>query len=602
MDVQQDNLDTEKDEKIQIVTEAGSNAWPGGLISRKKLLTSIGLAGIALTTGGLLNGRWTSPASASGTLDASQLLSDLTNITDIAKGDALVGVKQPFTGSIARTQHDKNIDIISVKDFGALGNNSGDDTAAIQAAYNFAKSNGATGRVLKFPSGIYPISQLIFDTPQDMRFDMDGAIFSARSTQAFDSVIKIVNGYSFSITGQWSIDGSNRNNYDCGLWLISAPGALEPTKGLLAFANIYNLTVLNARHGVRIGRYDLDARISEINFFGLHTILVPNPVWIGGSQTGASFVGCNLASEPNATFLAADNQVIRMEGGFATVVGGEIVLTNLTNGQTVYLNPSQSSLYQHPYPVLRISGTHIETASPLCVIANPRGMAAPLSRISQFSVSASGGYVSSGMTSPFIDTTGEPSYAGKISVDTSCHFYGEAGALPTGRQIAASPNTIIEVGRTGLEPRFPDWMGGVSGGILRHGLERIGYADNLNGTTATAVVEHILVYKTQLTTGAFSRYRSCYNIANGIFTVPGGGLKSLVIEAACTAPGMTGDIYVKRGSQIVFLGQIINHVAIVRGHFSDLTAGEQITVAIKLTVAATFGVNPSDYVTFTASN
>lgn len=40
---------------------------------------------------------------------------------DNTKGDNLVGVKQPFTGSILRTQHQKNQEIISVSDFGAIG-------------------------------------------------------------------------------------------------------------------------------------------------------------------------------------------------------------------------------------------------------------------------------------------------------------------------------------------------------------------------------------------------------------------------------------------------------------------------------------------------
>lgn len=45
------------------------------------------------------------------------------------KGDALVIVKQPFSGSIARTQHDKNAESVLPADFGAIGNGVDDDTA-----------------------------------------------------------------------------------------------------------------------------------------------------------------------------------------------------------------------------------------------------------------------------------------------------------------------------------------------------------------------------------------------------------------------------------------------------------------------------------------
>lgn len=74
-----------------------------------------------------------------------ELLAD-TNSSD--NGDALVGVKQPYMGSVGRTQHSKNIDIISVKDFGAKGDGITDDTAAIQAAFD-------TGRDIYIPTGIY---------------------------------------------------------------------------------------------------------------------------------------------------------------------------------------------------------------------------------------------------------------------------------------------------------------------------------------------------------------------------------------------------------------------------------------------------------------
>jgi len=62
------------------------------------------------------------------------LRADLANTSDVGKGDALVGVKQPVAGSVARTQHTKNTEIISVLDFGAVGDGVADDTAAFVAA------------------------------------------------------------------------------------------------------------------------------------------------------------------------------------------------------------------------------------------------------------------------------------------------------------------------------------------------------------------------------------------------------------------------------------------------------------------------------------
>ncbi|WP_252384043.1 glycoside hydrolase family 55 protein, partial [Escherichia coli] len=52
--------------------------------------------------------------------------------TDPDDGDSLVAVKQDLENAVIRNQHDKNAEIISVRDFGAIGDGIADDTAAIQ--------------------------------------------------------------------------------------------------------------------------------------------------------------------------------------------------------------------------------------------------------------------------------------------------------------------------------------------------------------------------------------------------------------------------------------------------------------------------------------
>lgn len=115
-----------------------------------------------IPSGGLVVSPGSSPFDSSGNLlpgwvDRSDLTlrSDLANNTDAGKGDALVAVRQPFTGAIARTQHSKNMDLVSVKDFGAVGDGVADDTAAIQAAINALTPAG--GR-LYLPKGAYKIT------------------------------------------------------------------------------------------------------------------------------------------------------------------------------------------------------------------------------------------------------------------------------------------------------------------------------------------------------------------------------------------------------------------------------------------------------------
>lgn len=67
--------------------------------------------------------------------------------------DALVPTINPLGGLSVRTQASKNRDFISVKDFGAKGDGTTDDTAAIQAAFDSEKLGA-----IYFPRGLYKVT------------------------------------------------------------------------------------------------------------------------------------------------------------------------------------------------------------------------------------------------------------------------------------------------------------------------------------------------------------------------------------------------------------------------------------------------------------
>ena len=124
---------------------------------------------------------------------------------DNTKGDNLVGVKQPFTGSILRTQHQKNQEIISVRDFGAIGDgtlhklserfntieeakllypfvtslNQSIDYAAVQQGINTATT---LGRRLFIPAGKYYSSTPISITVENLYNKIGLEMFGEGST------------------------------------------------------------------------------------------------------------------------------------------------------------------------------------------------------------------------------------------------------------------------------------------------------------------------------------------------------------------------------------------------------------------------------------
>jgi hypothetical protein len=76
-----------------------------------------------------------------------------------SSGSSLVGYTQGGAGAVATTVQTKLRETVSVKDFGAVGDGTTNDTAAIQAAHDAAQ-----GKKLYFPKGKYKLTSTITNT------------------------------------------------------------------------------------------------------------------------------------------------------------------------------------------------------------------------------------------------------------------------------------------------------------------------------------------------------------------------------------------------------------------------------------------------------
>jgi hypothetical protein len=124
-------------------------------------------------------------------------IADLANTSSATKGDFLVGFKQStasgvFANAVGKTVHQKLQDLISVKDFGAVGDGTTNDTTAIQNAVN-AVSSSPAGGTLYFPQGTYLTSKITIGP--NITLDGGGCIVKAVAGQ----------NYIFSITGTANI-------------------------------------------------------------------------------------------------------------------------------------------------------------------------------------------------------------------------------------------------------------------------------------------------------------------------------------------------------------------------------------------------------------
>ncbi|ELQ6160051.1 hypothetical protein R2281_003818 [Cronobacter dublinensis] len=125
--------------------------------------------------------------------DPDQLRNELnTEGTPTLVDDSRIKVLQPVTGAVARTQHSKNAERISVKDFGAKGDGVTDDTAAIDLACLSLKG-GIND--LYFPEGKYIYNGTGIYTPQDCSVIGENYITTINATANTNS------GYLIKING-----------------------------------------------------------------------------------------------------------------------------------------------------------------------------------------------------------------------------------------------------------------------------------------------------------------------------------------------------------------------------------------------------------------
>ena len=118
----------------------------------------------------------------------------LDQISNQSTGSSKVGFLQSGTGVTNRTVQDKLRDIVSVKDFGAVGDGTDNDLAEIQAAVN----SGAP--VISVTKGTYNLSGGTLTVPAGVAIALSGGVLTNGTISCNDTFFSGVSGLSESIT------------------------------------------------------------------------------------------------------------------------------------------------------------------------------------------------------------------------------------------------------------------------------------------------------------------------------------------------------------------------------------------------------------------
>jgi hypothetical protein len=154
--------------------------------------------------------------SNAGVVSFPQGLGNISNSTAIATGS-----------TTARSLANRFADVINVRDFGAVGDNSTDDSAAFQAAINYCQSGGNIQKALYIPEGAYVFnSRLIVNGTFDIRCDKTaamrwtsqveaqcGILFDFQNNEDSLCDIELPQLYSAGITSSFTIPGYGPTTY-----------------------------------------------------------------------------------------------------------------------------------------------------------------------------------------------------------------------------------------------------------------------------------------------------------------------------------------------------------------------------------------------------
>lgn len=281
----------------------GASSTVQAELSKKPDSTNLAASNGALAIGALDDSG--SATTMQGALNLKLAIAKIIG-TGTGQGAKIVGTVQPFTNAVARTQDSKNLETVSVKDFGAVGDGVADDTTAFSNALNALYGKTAC---LFIPAGNYRISSRIdFDLGLNTHIEIRGAgnnLVEIRAVGASQSVFKITgpagNIWLNSVTPNGTIDFKDLS-FACYGGVDGAGNCLEIQTGCVLGGPSKNTTFENVTFRCDSGWWNV-----HVYFRNTAQIHFTNCMFYSGNNVKAGigvFVSCDPGSDGSGLYFS----------------------------------------------------------------------------------------------------------------------------------------------------------------------------------------------------------------------------------------------------------------------------------------------------------
>lgn len=262
-----------------------------------------------------------------------------TDLAASTSGGTLVAFKQDGTGAVSRTVTDKLKESVSVKDFGAVGNGVADDTAAIQAAINYATSTKKS--LVIIPAGTYKITSSLTVGPTGNDIEIAG-----------DGITLTLIAPSFGVLTDSMLVGTNgvaARNIILRDFAIGGSGDGSTTGGILVYdaarIRFNRVSIYSTKYGIRLYRC-YAARFRDCFFRYVRGVQID---MLDRTGNGAVVDKCEfydsgtLESKASVVISQADNVTV-MNSAFETTY---IALSMVTAKVVRFINNYSEGSYKH---------------------------------------------------------------------------------------------------------------------------------------------------------------------------------------------------------------------------------------------------------------